>query len=859
MDKVKKKRIKRYITWACLAAVVLVLTIMPLLAKNEAAQDGPQASILTAEAELTSVSSALHGGGTLEAQGEETVNIPTGVKITEFLVKNGDTVTEGTPLAKVDKVSVMTAITGVNETLEYLQDELEDARDEAVDSTIPAAPGGRVKKIFAQKGESVQEVMLRDGALALLSIDGLMAVKIENNVSVTTGENVQVRIPDGTAEGNVVTGRVESNLNGVKIITIEDEGYAVGTEVTVSTESGEAVGSGDLYVHNAWKATAYAGTISQVHAKEESTLSAGSTLFTLEDTDYSGQLQYRTGQYREYTELLQKLLKMYESGTIDAPCDGVVSGVDKDSTHLLSAEGEWEAELLNSDGSQSGFRVILLGNTSAEFEVDASFTCDCSDQCQGPKHNPACPKACTGDEACKGTNHREDCVKRCTRGIGCPAQTHYPDCITRCTHAEKAGGCNALTHYADCIHSCSSATEEGTCRGSKYHYDTCIESCISSDGTKDCPATKTHKTSCIEKCSHADVSGVCEAEEYHYGDCIEACISSTGKNTPCSAEKHKNDCYFRDMTYQAYAAKVRQAAPQSGQLLVYLSSQPFYGSSMSQLKSSVAAGFQSLTFPTDTAIPAANAGQFKENDIVLIVSGYKGEELVSSEVVLYQSGSTSGTPGFDIGGMMGGMDLSGMIGGFAGYGSYSGYAVPEEDEGLYDLEGSTLLTVTPKDTMKLTVTLDEKDIAKVQLGMDAKVKVEALRGETFPAKVTKIGTSGTNEGGSSKFTVELTLDAEGDMLSGMSATARIPLVTRENVLTIPLAALEESGARTVVYTALDEKTGKPGAPVEVETGISDGENVEILSGLGEGSTVYYSYYDTLELDTSAEASRFTFG
>ena len=101
MDKTKKKRIKRYITWGCMALVVILLTVMPLLAKREAEKDGPQASLLTATVEQGSITTALHGGGTLEDEGAEDVIIPTGVKITEFLVKNGDVVKAGTPVAAV--------------------------------------------------------------------------------------------------------------------------------------------------------------------------------------------------------------------------------------------------------------------------------------------------------------------------------------------------------------------------------------------------------------------------------------------------------------------------------------------------------------------------------------------------------------------------------------------------------------------------------------------------------------------------------------------------------------------------------------------------------------------------------------
>ena len=63
----------------------------------------------------------------------------------------------------------------------------------------------------------------------------------------------------------------------------------------------------------------------------------------------------------------------------------------------------------------------------------------------------------------------------------------------------------------------------------------------------------------------------------------------------------------------------------------------------------------------------------------------------------------------------------------------------------------------------------------------------------------------------------------------------------------------------MVYTGLQKDSGEPTSAVEVVTGVSDGEYVEIISGLSQGDTVYYTYYDTLEENTSAEAERFTFG
>ena len=325
MDKAKKKQVKKIITWVLLAALVAVLAAMPLLAKAEAEADGPVASIHSGTVETGNIRTTLHGGGTLTTEDIEDINLPSGVKITEFLVKNGDTVTAGTPLAAVDKVSVMTAITSITETMEYLQEEMKSSKDEKVDSTITATAGGRIKKVYARKGDSVQEVMLRDGALALLSLDGLMAVEIEKKVDLLTGDTVTVTLADNTD----VTGRIASNLDGVIVITLEDKGYDIGETVTVTAKDGSEVGTGELYVHNAWIATAYSGIIQTAPAKEETKVTSGATLFTLTETDFRGKLAYLSSLHREYEELMQDLFTMYRSGTIDAPCDGMISGIER--------------------------------------------------------------------------------------------------------------------------------------------------------------------------------------------------------------------------------------------------------------------------------------------------------------------------------------------------------------------------------------------------------------------------------------------------------------------------------------------------------------------------------------------------
>ncbi len=837
MDKAKKKQIKKIATWVLMAAVVAYLAAMPLLAKSEVEAQGPVATVHSGTVETGTVRTALHGGGNLKTKDVADVTLPSGVKITEFLVKNGDSVTEGTPLAAVDQVSVMTAITSVTETMEYLQEEIRGAKDEKVSSTVAATAGGRIKKIFAQKGDSVQDVILEHGALALLSLDGLMAVKIEERMELPTGSVVAVTLADGSE----AEGRVESNLDGIIVVTLEDTGYEMGQTVSVATVTGEQVGSGELYVHNAWTATAFSGIVQTVHGKEETKVNAGTNLFTLTETDFQGNLDYLASLHREYEQLMQDLFRMYNSGTICAPCDGVVYGIDKESPHLLAAgEEQLEADLLTA--KEPAWTLMLLSNMVYEDGACGSDTCPI-----------------------KGEHVVEECPGNvCDHTASCPANPNKHDsaCIFSCDHADTPEKCDATgKHYKDCIKHCINANDGSDCPSEK-HYLTCVESCRPSDGTTLCPAAGDHRKNCIKSCTHADAAEDCKATVHHYTDCIRRCITSDSGSKFCPATKHNATCFFAGMTYQAKVALVKQVGSSALVVLWDASGREYVvENTPNGWRFAGDQGFSTdLLVNKGDDVTVSNPKVYKQGDVIFIITGYKGTSPEWSGVAVYQNiGSSGGQGSFPGLGGLGGFDISGLLGGFnfGSFGSVGGFAAtsPVEGESLFDLEGSVLMQVSPEDTATLVINLDEQDIAKVSLGQEAKVKVEALGEEPFEAIVTEIATRGTNSGGSSKFAVKLELPKRKDMLDGMSATASLPVLEKENIPVIPVVALVEQGARTVVYTALDEE-GVPTNPVPVTVGISDGINAEILSGLEVGDTYYYSYYDVLEEDTGVE-DRFT--
>lgn len=809
MDKTKKKNVRRYILWGVLAVVVAGLAMLPALARQQDAQDGPVASVLEAEVKEGSVQAIVRGGGTLEAGDGEDIELPPEVKITEFLVKNGQEVKKGDPVAKIDKVSALTAVTEIRTSMAAVEKQMETYSDEKSASTVTAPAGGRVKAIYAGPGDSVAQVLVEHGALALLSLDGRMSVTLTVSSQLIPGDSINVTLDSG----KTVTGRVESNLNGELTVTIADNGYAVGDTVTL-----EGLGSGSLEIHNPWLATAFNGTVSQVNIRLEQTVSSGGSLFTLKDTDYTAQRELLAETHRKYEELLQKLLTWQDTGVITAPCDGLISGIDRDSTHLLAAEDEEiTASLLNADGGD--FRLVFLSQVT---------------------------QTCTGDDKCplKGTDsgHQNGCPKACKHAASegvCTASEHFDDCIMACTHAENPEDCHATgTHHTDCIKACIETSHEGECPATKYHYDGCIEKCTESAVSGQCPA-HIHKQGCIELCRSASTPEKCTAK-HHKVDCIESCIGvEASVSNPCPATKHKDFCYFRDVTYTGRIFKVDSAG--NGVLVGNWDSTVY-----DVVKTADGwARKDGQPFSTNNCIKAGTAsGTFQSGDILLEVTVHKNGEK-DSTLGLFKVGSFSQTQNFNFPG-----GIPSMMGGYGSTGS--------SQTQLYSLDGDVLLTVTPLDTMTVTIAVDEKDIASVKTGMTAQLTMNALPDETFEGQVTRVAQTGSGSGGSSKFDVEITLSRESDMLPGMSTTAELTLYEKMNVLTLPVAALRDEGGKTLVYTGKDKKTGEPANPVEVTTGLSDGENVEILSSIGSGTTVYYSYYDTVTESDAVETERSMF-
>ena len=180
-----------------------------------------------------------------------------------------------------------------------------------------------------------------------------------------------------------------------------------------------------------------------------------------------------------------------------------------------------------------------------------------------------------------------------------------------------------------------------------------------------------------------------------------------------------------------------------------------------------------------------------------------------------------------------------------------GNIIPSPYEGILAAteltNGSTIgeemntLTVNDTSNFLLDVSVDELDILDIQEGMSATVTVDALEEERFEGEVTFISASGTSENGVTKYPVTLNVKADGRLLPGMSASAEIIIEERKDVLLVPLLAVNTMRGKSFVYkydgAAPETAEMMPGVMTEIETGLSDDNFAEVISGLSESDQI----------------------
>lgn len=703
--------------WVTLLCIVLAIAlIVASLPSGISAATKVNSKVLSAVPEENTISTVLSGGGTLSPQEGTAQSLPQALELETYYVKNGQTVSEGDPIAQVDLVAVKAAISELQEVIDTLDASIASESSKTNESVIRSGAAGRVKKIYAREGTAAADTVYESGALLLLSLDGLMAVDLEARAEV--GQRVTVTLSDGTA----LEGTVESVSDGTATVTLSDETAPLDDSVTVTTKDGETLGTGNLYIHSRLRVAGAYGTVSQISVKENRQVSAGSALLTLKDTGHTAEYARLLNRRTELEEQMESLVRLSKDGILHADCGGTVSGVDTEISYTDPA-------VLTQTRSQASPGYTALGGIRTENTDTPQAQPSGEDQSQNPDGNQN-----------PGTGSGQN-----------PGEGKDPQPGT--------GG---------------SGTDET------------------------------------------------ETATYILGQVTDASRLSEGVLTYAVQKTIRAE----ELATQSFADMLDPTVPVQTQELTYTK--------------------QTVLLSTGGAWIESGFEQISEGDAILIGVG----------IIVYQKTGTSvpgGMPSIDPSQFPGistgiagsGSALSGMAsmaGGMSGYGTAAKTAAYDS----YDTTKKDAAVITADEEMTVQIQVDELDIRTLETGMEATVTLDALPGSSFTGTITSINPYGENSGGNTKYTVTVTLPRDKKMLSGMNASVKITTGVSGTVPTVPAAAVVFDAGKSWLYTGYNEKTDTLTDPVEIQTGLSDGSLVELLSGLSEGSSFYYRYADSIE-------------
>lgn len=124
---------------------------------------------------------------------------------------------------------------------------------------------------------------------------------------------------------------------------------------------------------------------------------------------------------------------------------------------------------------------------------------------------------------------------------------------------------------------------------------------------------------------------------------------------------------------------------------------------------------------------------------------------------------------------------------------------------------TTMMVVADMSKMKFTISVDELDISKIEIGQSVQVTADALENQRLQGEITSVSKLGSASNGVTTYPIEVTIDEPGDLMPGMNVSAQIIVERADNCLYLPVSAVEYFGGKYYV-TVVGEAQNMPEIP-----------------------------------------------
>lgn len=148
--------------------------------------------------------------------------------------------------------------------------------------------------------------------------------------------------------------------------------------------------------------------------------------------------------------------------------------------------------------------------------------------------------------------------------------------------------------------------------------------------------------------------------------------------------------------------------------------------------------------------------------------------------------------------------------------------------------GTSVASIADMTDLVFEGKVDESEVGKIKEGMSLILKIGAIEGQSFDAILEYISPKGVEEDGAIQFEIKAAVKLKEDQFirAGYSANADIVLDRRDQVVAISESLLQFDGDSAYVEVEIGEQEYQK---IYIETGLSDGINIELLGGIDAGA------------------------
>ena len=336
----KKKRKGRGKTIAgILIVAAIAIALVVLVWYFVFREDGSKGEVMTDFVTRGSIQSMVEGSGTTKAKDSATVTPGSGT-ILELFVQEGDQVTAGQQLYRMDDTTARDAVTEAQKSVDNCNKELQAVYDKIAELSITAPHAGNLREVADLKvGDTVKE----GDTIATLVNDTKLRLSLYYSYAyegdIKVGQTAQISIPAIMAP---VTGKVEQ-INKVRFVSPEGATHfevvlvldnpgtlAEGMDASAGLTAADGTPiypyqNGKLEYYESTKITAKAtGPVERVSLLNYGDVKAGQLLVQLGAKDTDEEIASKENALKAAQEKLEEATKELEKYNAVAPIDGTV-------------------------------------------------------------------------------------------------------------------------------------------------------------------------------------------------------------------------------------------------------------------------------------------------------------------------------------------------------------------------------------------------------------------------------------------------------------------------------------------------------------------------------------------------------